>query len=130
MNFDIIDMGGSEQMFKGQIIKYSVSPFPFLRLNWVTEIVDVVPKKSFVDSQKHGPFKMWRHQHSFNQVGDGVEMSDHVSYSVAFGFLGNVISEFIIQKRVSYIFEFRRNQIESIFPNRSSTNLKPMLQHG
>jgi ligand-binding SRPBCC domain-containing protein len=116
MNFDIIDIGGSEQMFKGQTIKYSVCPFPFLRLNWVSEIVDVVPKKSFVDTQKKGPFKMWHHQHSFYQVGSGVEMSDHVTYSVGFGFLGRVISKWIIQKRVNYIFEFRKKQIESIFP--------------
>lgn len=115
MNFDIIDMGGSEQMFKGQIIKYNVSPFPLLRLKWITEIVDVVPKKSFVDTQRKGPFKMWHHQHTFRQVADGVEMTDHVSYSIPFGFLGSVINKLIVQKRVNYIFEFRRKQIESIF---------------
>jgi len=117
MDFKIVDMGGSEQMFEGQIIKYSVSPFPFLSLKWVTEIVDVVPKKSFVDTQKKGPFKMWHHQHTFCPVTDGVQMSDQVSYSIPFGFLGSAINKLIIQKRVTNIFKFRKKQVESIFSN-------------
>src|SRR5579885_3302342 len=80
MNFEITDMGGTEEMHQGQVIKYKVSPFPFLRVSWTTEIGEVEPKKKFVDNQIRGPFSIWHHEHTFVPVVGGVEMTDHVTY--------------------------------------------------
>lgn len=65
MQFEILDDGGAKEIFQGQLIRYKVSPFPFFRTGWVTEITSVVPKTSFIDSQKEGPFALWRHCHEF-----------------------------------------------------------------
>jgi ligand-binding SRPBCC domain-containing protein len=115
MNFEIIDMGGTEEMQKGQLIKYRVSPFPFLRVKWTTEIGDVEPKKFFSDNQVKGPFAKWYHQHTFRPTADGIEMTDHVTYSVPFGFIGELVNKLVVQGRVRQIFEYRRKQIETIF---------------
>src|SRR4051812_13043469 len=72
MNFEIIDISGPEKMFDGQIIKYKVSPFPFVRVTWVTEITEVDPKIFFADKQAKGPFTLWHHEHKFTEVDGGV----------------------------------------------------------
>lgn len=115
MNFKIIE-GGSDEIYKGQLIKYKVSPFPFLRLTWVTEIVAVDKKRFFADDQKKGPFAMWYHQHLFSTVPGGVEMKDHVCYSIPFGKIGRRVGTSIVTQRVQNIFDYRRKQIEIIFP--------------
>ena len=47
MGFDIMENGGDE-MHPGQIIRYKVSPFLGIKLNWVTEITHVEEGKFFV----------------------------------------------------------------------------------
>jgi ligand-binding SRPBCC domain-containing protein len=116
MNFELTDLGGSEDMSKGQLIKYNVSPFPFLRVKWITEITDVDAKRFFADNQKKGPFTMWHHQHLFTPIDGGVEMTDHVSYSIPFGFLGIAVNKLLVEKRVHHIFDHRRKQVEILFP--------------
>ena len=54
MNFKILT--DFNKIHKGQIIKYRVSPFPFLRVGWTTEITHVEKPISFVDKQIVGPF--------------------------------------------------------------------------
>lgn len=116
MNFKIVEISGSEEIHKGQLIKYKVSPFPFLRVSWVTEITDLERQRFFEDAQREGPFKEWVHRHYFSPEAGGVWMRDQVSYSMPFGFIGTLANELIIRDRVLQIFEHRRRQIELIFP--------------
>ena len=44
-----------------------VGPLP---IHWVARIEQVTPV-SFVDRQVRGPFKSWRHLHTYTAVGDG-----------------------------------------------------------
>ena len=118
MNFEIIDIGGTEEMQNGQLIQYKVSPFPFLRVSWITEISYVQPKIFFADNQKKGPFSMWYHQHTFTPMVGGVEMTDHVTYAISFGIFGEFVNWLAVRHRVHKIFEYRRQQIELIFPEK------------
>jgi ligand-binding SRPBCC domain-containing protein len=116
MNFEILEVsGGSEKMFNGQLIKYKVSPFPFFRVQWITEITDVRPKNFFADDQKKGPFSLWHHEHEFIEKDGGVEMEDHVIYAVPFWFVGRIANTLIVQKQVRQIFEYRKSQVEMLF---------------
>lgn len=115
MNFEILEVTGSEKMFSGQLIKYKVSPFPFFRVKWVTEITDVNPKTQFADNQKKGPFRLWHHEHKFTKQAGGVLMEDHVSYAAPFGFLGRIANSLFIKKQVNQIFEYRRKKVDLIF---------------
>jgi len=116
MNFEIVDIGGTGEIQKGQIIKYNVSPLPFLRLSWTTRIEDVDPKRSFADDQIKGPFAKWYHRHTFKPTVNGVEMMDEVTYSIPFGPIGVLANYLVVQHRVREIFNYRRRQIEIIFP--------------
>ena len=115
MNFEILDISGSEKMFNGQLIKYKVSPFPFVRVKWVTEIKNIQQKKFFADNQLKGPFKLWHHEHTFTEVNGGIEMEDHVTYAVPFGFIGRLANAIAVDKQVHQIFEYRRKKIDLLF---------------
>jgi ligand-binding SRPBCC domain-containing protein len=116
MNFEILEASGGEKMHTGQLISYKVNPFPFVRVKWITEIKNVEHKKHFTDDQKAGPFALWRHQHFFSALDKGVLMADEISYAIPFGILGRIVNSMIVEKQLNYIFNYRSEQIKSIFP--------------
>ncbi|HCW08887.1 MAG TPA: hypothetical protein DGG95_16140 [Cytophagales bacterium] len=115
MNFEILHITGGEKMYSGQLISYKVSPFPLLRMRWVTEIKNVETKKYFIDEQRIGPFAFWHHQHFFVEQGAGVLMTDEVSYAIPFGMFGRM-ANWIVQNQLKAIFKFREEKIKFIFP--------------
>ena len=54
LSFQILS-GADASMYAGQIIQYTVTPLPFFKAKWVTEIKHVEYKKFFVDEQRFGP---------------------------------------------------------------------------
>lgn len=114
MNFEITNKLPDE-IYPGLIITYKVSPLPFLRVKWVTEIRQAVPKSYFIDEQRYGPYKFWYHIHLFRQVENGVEMEDIVYYILPFGFLGNLFGSAFVKKQLEYIFDYRKEQILKLF---------------
>ena len=115
MNFRILHITGGEKMYDGQLISYKVSPFPFIRTRWTTEIKSVQQHKHFIDEQKFGPFSLWYHQHFFEQTANGVLMTDDVSYAIPLGILGRMVNSILVKKQVENIFAFRKKAIEEIF---------------
>src|SRR5689334_14639772 len=106
MNLEILEITGSKKMHAGQLISYKVSPFPLVRVRWVTEIKHVEPKKNFTDDQKAGPFALWYHQHFFSELDNGVLMIDEVSYAIPFGILGRIVNWMFVENQVKSIFNY------------------------
>ncbi len=107
------------EMYAGMFITYKVSPVPGFRLNWVTEITHVNPKKFFIDEQRRGPYSIWHHEHHFREVEGGVEMHDILSYQVPFGFIGSLADLVFVKNKVKQIFNYREKQILKLFPQAS-----------
>jgi ligand-binding SRPBCC domain-containing protein len=120
MNFVTLHITRGDKMYPGQLISYKVSPLPFIRLRWTTEIKQVVDKKYFIDEQKLGPFALWYHQHFFEAKDGGVEMTDEVVWAVPFGWLGRLANTLFVHRSVKEIFEFRRQAVENIFHGNKS----------
>lgn len=118
MSFITLNQTGGSKMYEGQMISYKVSPFPFVRLRWTTEIRKAVDKKYFIDNQCLGPFALWYHQHFFEAKDGGVEMTDEVAYALPLGLLGRLVHALFISKQVNGIFEFRREAVDRIFNNK------------
>lgn len=116
MNFETLNITGNDKMYSGQLISYKVSPLPFMRVTWITEIKNVEPKRYFIDEQKVGPFELWYHQHFFVEHGSGVQMTDEVSYAIPFGILGRLANAMVVENQLKTIFNFREEKIKSIFP--------------
>ena len=97
-----------EKMYPGLIITYTLSPFPYWKTRWVTEITHAVEPVLFVDEQRFGPYSFWHHQHHFRATETGVEMKDMVSYSLPFFPLGELAAGYVA-RQLARIFDFRRD---------------------
>jgi ligand-binding SRPBCC domain-containing protein len=115
MGFDIISKDLPEKMYPGMIIIYKVRPLMGIPMTWVTEITHVVEKKYFVDEQRVGPYAMWHHQHFIEPHGNGVMMTDIVSYKPPMGFLGSLANAMIIRRQLESIFAYREKALKKRF---------------
>lgn len=97
-----------DKIYKGQLIRYRVSPMPGIRVNWLTEITAVEEERYFVDEQRRGPFSLWKHQHFFEAVPGGTKMRDIIEYRVPGWFIGRLANKLLVAKRLNQIFDFRR----------------------
>ena len=114
MNFEILQ-GADVKMYVGQLIEYRVEFVRGIRSRWLTEIAHVRAGEYFVDEQRVGPYRFWYHEHGFQQVSTGTKMTDRVTYVIPFGFLGDLLNAFWIEKRLGQIFDFRRHKIVELF---------------
>lgn len=104
------------QIADNMIIDYVVSPLFRIPLRWRTEILDVEWKVKFIDIQKIGPFKKWRHEHTFSEIENGVCMHDKVEYILPFGYIGELAHSLFIKRRIDQIFKYRKEVLEKLFP--------------
>ncbi len=104
-----------EKMYEGLMIAYTVRPLLNIPLEWITEIKYVHDKKFFVDEQRKGPYKMWHHEHHFQEVDEGVLMTDIVSYSLPLGFLGKIAHPIVVKNKLEEIFDYRVKKVEELF---------------
>jgi ligand-binding SRPBCC domain-containing protein len=115
MKFEVNSGNQDEKIYSGMIITYKVSPLLNLKMDWVTEITQVKKNNLFVDEQRLGPYKLWHHQHIFEDKGEYVVMKDIVTYIPPFGFLGTIANYFLINKKLKYIFDYRFNIMDKMF---------------
>ena len=98
----------------GTLIDYRLSLFgvPF---SWRTRIDVFEPETRFVDTQLSGPYKLWRHLHTFEDVKGGTRMRDRVEYEVPLGVLGDAARSLFVRRTLDAIFDHRRDTIADIF---------------
>jgi ligand-binding SRPBCC domain-containing protein len=114
MSFEIMsDL--PDKMYEGLLVEYRVR-LPLLGLQpWLSEIKHINPQVSFVDEQKIGPYKLWYHDHKIEAVDGGVKLTDHVTYEVPYGGLGNVVHHLFIRNKLKQIFDYREKCLREIF---------------
>jgi ligand-binding SRPBCC domain-containing protein len=71
--------------------------------------------KFFIDEQRIGPYSLWHHEHFLVQTDKGFLMTDIVSYSPPFGFLGVLVTRIFMSKQVKAIFIYRENELKKRF---------------
>lgn len=101
-------------MYEGQLIVYQIRPLLNIPLEWETEIARVDKPYYFMDVQKRGPYKIWRHEHFFAPLEKGVKIRDKIHYELPFGFFGKLLSR-KIRKDLNEIFTYRRQELEKLF---------------
>lgn len=104
-----------DEMYPGMIITYTVAPLVGVKLNWTTEITQVLKHSYFIDEQRGGPFAFFHHQHHFQEIEGGVEMTDLLSYAAPLGFLGQIANVLIVSNKLDHIFSYRNKRIEELF---------------
>ncbi len=82
-------------------------------IRWRTAITTWDPPRRFVDEQVRGPYRLWLHEHTFEEDGPGATVvGDHVRYAVPFGALANRL---LVARDVQAIFRFREERLREIF---------------
>jgi ligand-binding SRPBCC domain-containing protein len=116
MGFDITsDPRFLLKMYPGQVITYTVKPVLGIPLFWMTEITHVEEGRFFVDEQRVGPYKIWHHQHHFEAMEGGVEMTDLVHYQLPLGPLGDLAQRVFVRRQLNEIFDYRFKKLEGLF---------------
>lgn len=99
-------------MCAGATIHYQLSLFG-LKFRWCTLIESFEPEAGFVDVQTKGPYRSWRHTHTFSDAPGGTLVRDHVEYEVPLGPLGELANRLFVARQLRRIFDFRRTAIET-----------------
>ena len=101
-------------MKKGTLIDYKLklSGIPFY---WKTEIAAWEPPFRFVDKQLKGPYKIWIHEHRFEEKNGKTYMYDTVEFLSPGWFLEPIINKLFIEKKVKEIFTYREKKLKEIF---------------
>ncbi len=115
MKFTVLTQLENDILFKGMLIDYTVAPLFNIPLRWQTEIIHVKPQHSFIDFQKKGPFKLWRHEHIFTETSQGLLMEDILQYELPLGFLGILAHKWMVRKKIGFIFDYRAQVIHQKF---------------
>ena len=102
------------EMRPGAIIDYKLS-LHGLPFRWRTVIEEWVPGVRFVDRQERGPYKLWRHTHTFREEGGETIMQDRVEYELPFGPLGRVAHALAVRAQLAGIFAHRKKFVEETF---------------
>ncbi len=110
LNFHILTPG-EIPMRVGAIIDYQLR-IHGLPIRWRTEITDWNPPHSFMDEQRRGPYRLWRHTHTFTEKDGGTLCHDRVEYAVPGGAL---INKLFVRRDVETIFNYRTEVLKKHF---------------
>lgn len=81
-------------------------------IRWQSEITSWNPPRRFVDEQRHGPYRLWIHEHRFRER-DGMTLAeDFVRYAVPGGW---VVDRLVVCRDLRKIFSYRRKKLRSVF---------------
>lgn len=98
-------------MGKGALIEYRLR-LHGLALRWRTLISEWDPPHRFVDCQIRGPYRLWRHEHTFESRGNQTLCRDRVTYA---HWGGPLLERFFVRPDLERIWAFRREALRREF---------------
>jgi ligand-binding SRPBCC domain-containing protein len=106
LNFRIVTPGRIE-MRKGAEIDYEIR-WAGIRIQWKSLIAEYEPPFFFVDEQVRGPYRHWRHRHTFRPTVGGTVVGDRVEYALPFGWIGRTAHRLAVRRQLRQIFAYRQ----------------------
>ena len=103
------------EMRLGTLIDYKLR-LHGIPIRWRTKITMWEPPFQFVDEQLVGPYRIWRHLHTFQEVNGQTICRDQVDYSVPGG---SLVHWLIVKRDIRQIFEYRRATLAQILQEHS-----------
>ena len=102
---------GPIEMRAGTLIDHQlrIRGFP---IRWRTKITVWEPPARFVDEQLRGPYRLWAHEHLFEEREGGTLVRDRVRYAVPFDF---VVHPLLVRRDVERIFAHRTECLKQRF---------------
>jgi ligand-binding SRPBCC domain-containing protein len=91
----------------------------FIPTRWDVRIERFDEGREFVDVQVRGPFRVWRHLHTFEPVEGGTECADVVEYAT---FLGKRLDRTLVRAEIARVFVHRHRELKRILESTSSSS--------
>lgn len=99
------------EMGAGTLLEYRLALFG-IRFYWKTLIERWSPEESFVDVQLKGPYALWRHTHTFEELSQASTLvRDRVEYQIPYGFFGRLAHTLFVRRVLGKIFDHRARVI-------------------
>lgn len=111
LNFKILTPAPID-LKEGCLIDYQIR-LHGIPIQWRTEISSWDPPYSFTDRQLRGPYKLWEHLHTFEEVDGGTLTTDCVRYKAIGGRFANWL---MVERDLRQIFEYRHQRMLELFP--------------
>ena len=86
-------------------------------ISWQSEITAWVPPRYFMDEQRRGPYRLWRHTHTFEETAAGTVVGDEVEYAV---WGSSVVNTLFVQRDIEKIFEYRAEKLDALFHRKNN----------
>ena len=102
---------GPVEMRRSAVIDYRLR-LRGVPVRWRSEIAAWEPPFRFVDEQRRGPYRLWVHEHRFEERTGGTLASDRVRYAVPGG---RVVDRLLVRPDLERVFAYRRDVLRSIF---------------
>ena len=99
------------EMKEGTIIDYRLRVHG-VPMGWRSEITLWDPPRRFRDVQRKGPYRLWEHEHCFEEDAGGTIVVDHVRYAL---WGGALVNRLVIARDVAKIFAYREEKMAEIF---------------
>ena len=113
------------KMGKGTLLDYKIR-LHMIPIRWRTEIADWQPPYKFADQQLKGPYKRWWHEHTFEDLGNGLTLvRDEVHY-IPRG--GSLLHRLMVKPDLKRIFSYRQQQLAKRFKVCNSPSFQVVSQ--
>lgn len=85
-------------------------------IRWLTRIEVYDEPRRFVDRQQRGPYRLWWHEHEFEEIEGGTRMTDRVRYitPLAGRWAGRLLHDHWIRPDLERIFAYRRDTLAAM----------------
>jgi len=114
----------------GNQVSFTLKQIPGFRLRWTAEYQHCDPDSGFTDIQITGPFKEWRHRHSFTHRGEHDELcqlEDVIEYSLPLSPLSDLIAGRFLKNDLRRTFAYRHQILAADLDRRVKLpNVEPM----
>ena len=115
MNFSVLTPAPID-MHEGTLIDYKLR-LRGVPIRWRTKITCWEPPFRFCDEQLKGPYRFWKHEHTFEDVEGGCLCRDQVDYAVPGG---KFIHWLVVRRDVEKIFAYRSEVLRRLFAGESA----------
>jgi len=86
-------------------------------ISWQSEITAWVPPRYFMDEQRRGPYRLWRHTHTFEETAAGTVVGDEVEYAV---WGSSVVNTLFVRRDIEKIFAYRAERLDALFHRKNN----------
>ena len=110
-----VEKKSTKEIIEGSEIDYRLK-IKGVPASWKSLIKTWKPGEMFVDEQLKGPYSIWLHTHSFEDMKDGTLITDRVIYKVPLGPIGSIVEFIMVRMDIQKIFDYRKSKL-NLFSN-------------